>query len=209
MGPRNNPGRSVPEGENSMRLLGKVAIVTGGGSGMGRAICHVFAREGARVAVVDLDAAAAAKVAQESGSEARPFTTDVTRTDQVAAMVAAVAGHFGRIDILVNNAGSRIIKSFLDHSDADWERMIGVNLRGPFLCARAAIPHMLKAGKGKVINNASIAGVTGRPNRAAYCAAKGGLLALTRALATDMAGKNICVNAILPGSIETPFNAEF
>lgn len=123
-------------------------------------------------------------------------------------MCAEATAAFGRVDILVNNAGSRCIKSFLDHTEADWHRMIDINLTGHFLCAQAVIPRMLETGKGKIINIASIAGHVGRPDRVAYCAAKAGVIGFTKALAMDMRGKNICVTAISPGSIATPLNAE-
>ena len=105
--------------------------------------------------------------------------------------------------------GSRIIKAFLDHTEEDWRQMLDVNLTGHFLCCQAVLPHMLEAGRGRIINMASIASTVGRPGRAGYVAAKGGLLALTRALAADMAGKNITVNALAPGMIASPFNREF
>ena len=124
-------------------------------------------------------------------------------------MIEAVIAEHGRIDILVNNAGARFIKGFMQHTEEDWNKMIQINLTGPFLCARAVVPHMLMAGKGKIINLASIASFMGRPNRCAYVAAKTGLLGLTRAMAADMAGKNIRVNAIAPGMIASPFNQSF
>ena len=115
----------------------------------------------------------------------------------------------GRIDVLVNNAGVRTIKGFLEHTEEDWNRMLAVNLTGPFLCSKAVLPSMLETGKGKIINLASIASFMGRPDRAGYVAAKTGLLGLTRAMAVDMAGRNVYVNAIAPGLIASPFNARF
>jgi NAD(P)-dependent dehydrogenase (short-subunit alcohol dehydrogenase family) len=196
-------------GHSPGRLTGRVAVVTGGGSGMGRAIGLEFAAEGARAAAADIDLAKAQDAAEEirrGGGEALAVRVDVTRSAEVRAMAAEVLSRFGAIDILVNNAGVRIVKPFLEHTEEDWHRMIDVNLTGQFLCAQAVLPAMLKKGKGKIINLASVAGFVGRPNRAAYCAAKAGVLGLTRALAIDMAGKNINVNAISPGSIETPMN---
>jgi NAD(P)-dependent dehydrogenase (short-subunit alcohol dehydrogenase family) len=192
-----------------MRLSGKVAVVTGGGSGMGRAIGLAFAREGAKVVIADINLEAASETVallESAGGDAIAVKVDVTRKAETLDMAEAALGRFGRIDVLVNNAGSRCLKSFLDHTEEDWHRMIDINLTGHFFCAQAVVPSMLKGGKGKIINLASIAAHTGRPDRVAYCAAKAGVMGLTRALAMDMRGKNICVTAISPGSIATPMN---
>jgi NAD(P)-dependent dehydrogenase (short-subunit alcohol dehydrogenase family) len=193
----------------SMRLAGKVAVVTGGGSGMGRAIALEFVKQGARVVVADLrlDAASAtAALASEGGGEAIAVEVDVTRKAATLAMRDEALRRFGRIDVLVNNAGARLLKGFLEHTEEDWHRMLDVNLTGHFLCAQAVVPSMIASGKGKVINLASIAAHTGRPDRIAYCAAKAGVMGLTRAMAMDLRGKGICVTAISPGSISTPLN---
>lgn len=192
-----------------MRLSGKVAVITGGGSGMGRAIGLAFIRQGAKVVIADINLEAARETValQESaGGDAIAVNVDVTRKSETLDMAEAALRRFGRIDILVNNAGSRCLKSFLDHTEEDWHRMIDINLTGHFFCAQAVVPSMLKSGKGKIINLASIAAHTGRPDRVAYCAAKAGVMGLTRALAMDLRGKNICVTAISPGSIATPMN---
>lgn len=192
-----------------MRLSGRVAVVTGGGSGMGRAIGLAFSRQGAKVVIADINLEAAREtVAQQesAGGEAIAVKVDVTRKAETLDMAEAALRRFGRIDVLVNNAGSRCLKSFLDHTEEDWHRMIDINLTGHFFCAQAVVPSMLKSGKGKIINLASIAAHTGRPDRVAYCAAKAGVMGLTRALAMDLRGKNICVTAISPGSIATPMN---
>lgn len=195
-----------------MKLAGKVALVTGGGRGIGEAICVAYGSEGAAVAVADLDTDGARRVVERirgAGGAATAAEVDVARPESVDAMVKEVLREHGRIDVLVNNAGVRTIKGFLEHTEEDWHRMLAVNLTGPFLCSKAVIPSMLETGKGKIINLASIASFTGRPNRAGYVAAKTGLLGLTRAMAVDMAGRNIYVNAIAPGLIASPFNASF
>lgn len=194
-----------------MRLAGKVAIVTGSGSGMGRAIAAEFAQHGAALVVADINLEAANETAKRLGTISSSVViaqVDVTKKADALRMCEAAVKAFGRLDILVNNAGSRCIKGFLEHNEEDWHRMIDINLTGHFLCAQAAVPHMLQNNKGKVINLASIAAHTGRPDRIAYCAAKAGVLGLTRAMAMDLRGKNICVTAISPGSIATPMNAE-
>jgi len=192
------------------RLAGKTTIVTGGGSGAGRAIALEFAAQGAAVVVADRNGAAAretvAAIASRSGS-GLAVEMDVTRRDDTLRMRDEALARFGKIDVLVNNAGARCIKGFLEHTEDDWHRMIDINLTAHFLCAQAVLPSMLAQGKGKIVCVASIAGHVGRPDRAAYCAAKAGVLGLVRALAMDLRGKNICVNAISPGSIATPLNA--
>ena len=195
-----------------MRLQDKSAVITGAASGIGRAIALKFVHEGAAVMAADLDGKAAMSLADEieaDGGSAIGIGADITKRAEIDAMVAAAIERFGRIDVLVNNAGSRIIKPFLEHTEEDWRRMLDVNLTGHFLCCQAVIPYMLEAGGGRIINMASIASYVGRPNRAGYVAAKGGLLSLNRALAADMAGKNITVNALAPGMIASPLNRDF
>ncbi len=194
-----------------MRLEDKSAVITGAASGIGRAIALKFADEGAAVMAADLDGKAAMGLADEieaDGGSAIGIGADITKRAEIDAMVAAAIERFGRIDVLVNNAGSRIIKPFLEHTEEDWRRMLDVNLTGHFFCCQAVIPHMLEAGGGRIINMASIASFVGRPNRAGYVAAKGGLLSLTRALAADMAGKKITVNAVALGMIASPLNRD-
>jgi NAD(P)-dependent dehydrogenase (short-subunit alcohol dehydrogenase family) len=194
-----------------MRLQGKCAIVTGGASGAGRAIALEFARQGAAVLVADLDAAGARETAariEALGGQAAPERVDVTRRADTERMRDQALARFGRIDVLVNNAGVRLIRPFLEHTDDDWRRMLDVNLTAHFLAAQAVVPAMLQQRKGKIVNIASIAGHVGRPDRVAYCAAKAGVLGLTRGLAMDLRGCGVCVNSISPGSIATPLNAE-
>ena len=188
-----------------MRLNGKVAIVAGGASGIGAAMCRAFASEGAKVVVADIDVAKGRAVADEVGGLF--VQTDITISASTEKMAAEVDRAFGRIDILANNVGVRIVKPFLEHTDADWNIMIGTNLTGPFYCARAVVPYMQRGRAGRIINTASIASFVGRPDRVAYVSAKSGLLGMTRAMAIDLGGSGITVNAIAPGSIDSPMNA--
>jgi len=193
-------------------LKGKVAIITGGGAGIGRGIAEKFAVQQADVAVIDVNQKGAEEVVREigaSGGSAAAFVADVSDAKSVAGMVEQVLGKLGRIDILVNNAGIRYIRPFAEHGEDEWRRTLDVNLTGAFLCAKAVVPAMMRSGKGKIVNVSSVAGYIGRPNRVAYCASKGGLIAFTKALAVDMRGRNIYVNALAPALIETPFNAGF
>ncbi|HTJ02768.1 MAG TPA: SDR family NAD(P)-dependent oxidoreductase [Methylovirgula sp.] len=194
-----------------MRLSNKVAIVTGSGSGMGRAIAIEFAKQGAAVVAADINLDGAAETAariQAISGRAAAMKVDVTKRADALALADQTIAAFGRIDALVNNAGKRCVKPFLEHTEEDWHSMIDINLTGHFFCAQAVVPQMLKQKKGKIINVASIAGHVGRPDRIAYCAAKSGVLGLTRAMAMDLRSTGICVTAISPGSIETPLNSE-
>jgi len=193
-----------------VRLQNRTALVTGGASGIGEAICHAFARDGARVAILDLDLGRAEHVASgisEKFDQCIAVQADVSDAESVNAAVADAAGRLGGLEILVNNAGIRIVRPFMDHTAEDFQQQLGVNLIGAFNCSKAAVPYMKRNGRGKIINLASIASFMGRPDRAAYCATKAGLLGLTRSAAIDLRGYNICVNCIAPGMIATPFNA--
>jgi NAD(P)-dependent dehydrogenase (short-subunit alcohol dehydrogenase family) len=191
---------------SSVRLQGRVAIITGGGAGIGRAICIRLAAEGARVAVLDIDGETAAAVAAEivaSGGGGLAITADIAEPDEVARAIARVEGEFGRIDILVNNAGVRHVASIADETPQSWRRTLDVDLTGAFFCLQAVLPAMRRQGGGKIVNIGSISGMRGFVNRAAYCAAKAGMHGLTRQAAAELAPLNIQVNAIAPGYIDT------
>lgn len=193
-----------------MKLKNKVAIVTGGSQGIGKAIALRFAREGAKVAVVNahnprLGQAVARKIVA-SGGKAEAYVCDVSRRDQVQALVRKVIKDFGRVDILLNGAGVMINKPIEDYTEADWDKMLGVNLKGTFLMCQAVVPFMKKQKRGKIINIASIAATHAFPNALPYCASKGGVYMITRALAAEIAKCGINVNSISPGNTATPLN---
>jgi NAD(P)-dependent dehydrogenase (short-subunit alcohol dehydrogenase family) len=191
-----------------MRLTDKVAIITGAGSGIGEETAHLFAREGAAVMIADINAAAAQKVAeaiQSKGGRAAWVSTDVTSEESAAALTQATQANFGRVDILFNNAGNEGFGSVVNTDLELWERIFAVHVRGTFLCSKYAIPAMLPGEQGgAIINVSSVAGLIGIPNMAAYCAAKGAIVNLTRAMAVDFAAQKIRVNCIAPGTTMTP-----
>ncbi|TAM56419.1 glucose 1-dehydrogenase [bacterium] len=187
------------------RLEGSRAVVTGAASGIGRAIAQRFAAEGARVVVGDVDLAAAQSVARELGGECFAQRVDVTRATEVEALVGAAVTRWGGLDVMVNNAGVGVAATVCDTAESDWERVIAVNLSGTFYGVKYAVAAMRACGGGSIINTASIAGLVGVPDRAAYCASKGGVVALTRAAAIDHVHEGIRINCIAPGTVDTPW----
>ena len=183
------------------RLAGKVALITGAGSGIGRATALLFAGEGASVAVVDIaddNARETVSLIEQSGGRGLFVHADVAVAAEAEHMIEATVRRFGRLDILHNNAFWTVFHRTVETSEYEWDRTLAVCLKAPFLAAKYAIPHMLRNGGGVIINTSSVSGIRGQSAHAAYETAKGGLLALTRSLAADCAPK-IRVNAILPG----------
>lgn len=192
------------------RLVGKVAVVTGAGHGIGRASAHRLGLEGARVAVVDLilgKAEETVAILKHDGVDAAAWACDVAVPDEVERTVAAIVKRYGRIDILHNNAGVMIAGQVHTIKIEDWDRVIAVNVRGIFLVSRFVIPVMQQQGAGAIVNTASISGIVGEPHMAAYNASKGAVINLTRQIAVDYARDGIRCNCVCPGWIDTGFNA--
>jgi len=194
-----------------VRLEGKVAVVTGAGLGIGRATAVLFAKEGARVAVLDLDDNSGEETVQfikGSGGEARFFRADVSYAADVEDAIDQVEKVFGRIDILVNNAGIYKKGDLFSTSLEDWNKLLATNLTGVFLCSKYCAEKMARQGGGVIVNVASEAGLVGIKGQIAYNVSKGGVIALTRSAAVDLAPMNIRVNCVCPGTTETPLVAK-
>ncbi|MFQ5693205.1 MAG: SDR family NAD(P)-dependent oxidoreductase [Nitrospinota bacterium] len=193
-----------------MKLKDKVAIVTGGSQGIGEAICRAYGREGAKVVVVnrshpDLGRKVAEGIVKDGGT-AKAVPCDVSKKPEVESLVAEVVGEFGTVDILVSNAGVMINKAIEAYSEEEWDATIDVNLKGGFLTAQAVVPIMKEKRSGKIIFVASIAGTHAFPNAVPYCASKGGVIMITKALSAEVAKHGINVNSISPGNTATPLN---
>ena len=187
------------------RLRGKRIIVTGSGSGIGRAIALRFAAEGARVVISDVDEEAAARVAAETGGETLVRKTDVTSTSEVETLVQTSVEEWGGLDVMVNNAGIGVAGTTTVTTEEDYERVMDVCLRGTFLGMKHAIPAIRDSEGGSVINMSSVAALVGIADRAVYSAAKGAILAITRAAAIDHVEEGVRVNCIAPGTVDTPW----
>jgi len=188
-------------------LTGRTALVTGSTRGIGRAIADTLTEAGARVAVVGRDQAKAAEVAASVGGNAQGFGVDVGDPASVVALVEGVEAAFGQIDILVNNAGLTRDNILFRIKDDDWDMVLDANLRGAFIAIRAASRGMMKRRWGRIINIASIVGITGNKGQANYAASKAGLIGLTKSVAKELGSRNILVNAVAPGFIETDMTA--
>ena len=191
-----------------MKLQEKVTLITGAGSGIGKAICHIFAQNGASIVALDIDAASTAETANELrgyGVPVRSLAADVSSASDVEKAVDATRAEFGRIDVLVNVAGVGSTQNVADTSLETWEQVFAVNALGTFLTSKYTLPIMIAQGSGNIINMGSVAGLVGLPNRAAYSAAKGAVIALTRAMAIDHVGQGIRANVICPGTVDSPW----
>ena len=193
-----------------MNLIDKVALVTGAARGIGREIALALGRERVRVAAADIAKIESAEFqgllgeANKEGLEILPLQADVTAGRAVEEMIQKTLSHFGQLDILVNAAGVISVSPVMEMEEPEWDRILNVNLKGVFLCCKAALPHLIKRGEARIINVASVAGKAGRPGLAHYSASKHGIQGFTKSLAYEVAPHNVTVNAVNPGIVETP-----
>lgn len=193
-----------------MRLQDRVAMVTGAGSGIGRAIALALAREGARVAVLDINEAGARETVlaiEKEGGQGHVHRADITRKAEIDAAVAEIVKRWGTVHILVNNAGWDKVEPFVKSTEETWDKVLAINLKGPIICTRAVLDPMMAQGYGKIVSIASDAGRVGSTGEAVYSAAKGGIIAFTKTIAREMARHRINVNCVSPGPTETPLFA--
>jgi NAD(P)-dependent dehydrogenase (short-subunit alcohol dehydrogenase family) len=197
-------GRFEGKDMNKIDLSGRVAVVTGGAQGFGRAIAERFVASGARVAIWDVDQVFAQRTANELGNGTKSYGLDVSDLPSVERARDATIKDFGKIDILVNNAGIAGVNATVwDTTIDEWRRVMRINLDGPFVCSKAIVPHMIAQNYGRIVNIASIAGKEGNPNAAHYSASKAGVIALTKSLGKELAGYDIAVNAVTPAAAKT------
>jgi 3-oxoacyl-[acyl-carrier protein] reductase len=189
-----------------LSLAGRTAVITGAGNGIGAATARAFARAGAHVAVLDRDSAAVTRTAEEiglSGGEALPFTADVTDSFAVEGLLDRVAEEWGRLDVVINNAGIVRDATLEDVTDEDWDATLDVNLKGAMIVTRAAVPHMLRRGHGRILSASSLVARTGNYGQTAYAASKAGVIGMTRVWARELGPRGITANVVAPGFIDT------
>lgn len=192
------------------RMKDKIAVITGSGKGLGEAMALLFSREGAKIVIFDIDETAGQDTVEqirEKAGEAIFVQGDVSKAEDAVRLIDAAVDAYDRVDVLVNNAGIHVDKTVADTTEAEWDEILGVNLKGVFLCSKAAIPQMRRQGGGNIICISSISGLIGQLNQAAYNASKHGIIGLVRCMAYDHAQENIRANAICPGVMNTPLVA--
>lgn len=202
----------VLQGRNIFDISGKVALVTGSGTGLGEGYAHVFAEAGCRVICADINLAAAKTTAADiaaQGGQAEALFVDVTQTASINDMCRHIVAEYGRIDILVNNAGVEDIANFVDVTEQQYDKIHGVNMRGVFFVAQAVAKEMIKTGGGKIINIGSLGSYIGLAESSVYCSTKGGVIQFSKTLAIELADHNIQVNCIAPGYFITPMTQPF
>jgi NAD(P)-dependent dehydrogenase (short-subunit alcohol dehydrogenase family) len=191
-----------------MKLEQRVAVITGAGSGIGRAMALLFAQEGARILAADINGSAAEETAaavQAASGTAQAFTVNVVEPDEVRAMIEAAVAAYGRVDILCNNAGIGSTTDVVEAEPEEWDRVMAVNVKSVFLGCKYVIPHMREQGGGVIVNTASVAGMVGLVKRASYSASKGAVIALTRQVAIEYVEQGIRVNCLCPGTVDSPW----
>ena len=189
-------------------LVGKVALVTGGGRGIGREICQVFARQGARLVVADIDLNSAQETVDILPTEGLALQMDVSSPESAQGGIDQALEQFGQLDILINNAGITRDSLLMRMSEEDWDAVLTINLKGVFNCCKAVVRSMMKARRGRIISISSVVGVNGNPGQVNYSASKAGVIGLTKTLARELSSRNITVNAVAPGFIETDMTAK-
>lgn len=200
--------RPIHSQKRAMKLRDRVAVITGAGSGIGRAMSLLFAQEGARVLAADINGDAAGETAGQitsAGGACQPLAVDASKAEQVEEMIHRSISEYGSLDIVCNNAGIGSTTDVVECDPDEWDRVMTVNVKSVYLGCKYAIPHMVRQGSGVIVNTASVAGMVGVAKRASYCASKGAVIALTRQVAVDYVKQGIRVNCLCPGTVDSPW----